>query len=100
MEISEVVALLKRLKDDVPRLKRLASNPKNLELPAWDKEIIRIIKETFGSDSKELIRYDGSHLLRRVNNQQEKEQAYIDHISQREDALKDIMRCLNNGLFP
>lgn len=92
MEISAAIALLKRLLDDVPRLRRLASQPKNPELPAWDKEIVRIIKDTFGSDSKELMRYDGSHLLRRVNSQQEQVQAYNDHISQREDALRDIIQ--------
>jgi len=92
MEISAAIALLKRLLDDISRLRRLASNPKNREFPAWDKEVVRIINETFGPDSKELIRYDGSHLLRRVNSQQEQVQAYIDHISQREDALRDIIQ--------
>jgi len=92
MNILTALALLKRLLDDVPRLKRLASNPKNEELPTWDNEVRRIIKETFGLDSKEYARYGGIILLKRVKSQADKEQAYIDHVSQLEKALKDIIQ--------
>ena len=75
MDILTALALLRRLLDDVPRLKRLAPNPKNEELPTWDNEVRRILKETFGPDSKEYTRYDGICLLRRVETQVDKEQA-------------------------
>lgn len=92
MDILTALALLKRLLDEVPRLKRLASNPKNKELPAWDNEVKRILIETFGTDSKELSRYDGIILLKRAETQADKEHAYIDHVSQREKALKDLIK--------
>jgi len=92
MSILTAVALLKRLLDDVPRLKRLASNPKNEELLTWDNDVRRIIKETFGPDSKEYARYGGIALLKSVKSQADKEQAYIDHVSQLEKALKDIIQ--------
>ena len=92
MDILTALALLKRLLDEVPRLKRLASNPKNKELPAWDNEVKRILIETFGTNSKELSRYDGIILLKRAETQADKEYAYIDHVSQREKALKDIIK--------
>jgi len=92
MDILTALVLLKRLLDEVPRLKRLASNPKNKELPAWDNEVKRILMETFGTDSKELSRYDGIILLKRAETQADKEHAYIDHVSQREKALKDIIK--------
>ena len=92
MDILIALALLKRLLDDVPRLKRLASNPKNAELPTWDNEVKRIIGGTFGRDSKEYARYDGIVLLKWVDTQEDKESAYIDHVSQRESALRDIIR--------
>lgn len=92
MDILRALALLKRLLDDVPRLKSLASNPQNAELPTWDNEVRRIIRETFGRDSKEYARYDGVFLLKMVETQADKEQAYIDNVSQREKALKDIIK--------
>ena len=92
MDILRALALLERLLDDVPRLKRLASNPQNAELPTWDNEAKRIITETFGPDSKEYARYDGIFLLKKVEIQADEEQAYIDYISQREKALKDIIQ--------
>jgi len=92
MDILTSLALLKRLLDEVPRLKRLASNPQNEELPAWDNEVRRILVETFGTDSKEFSRYDGIVLLKSVKTQADKEHAYIDHVSQREKALKDIIK--------
>lgn len=91
MDTLTALALLNRLLDDVPRLKRLASNSKNVELPAWDNEVKRIIRETFGTASKEYARYNGIILLKRVETQEDKEHAYIDHVSQREKALKDII---------
>jgi hypothetical protein len=92
MDIPQALALLKRLLDDVPRLKRLASSPKNAELPTWDDEVKRTIKETFGRNSKEYARYDGIFSLKYVKTQADKELAYIDYISQREKALRDIIQ--------
>lgn len=92
MDIPTTIALLEQLLDNVPRLKRLASTPKNAELPKWDNEVKRIIRETFGSDSKEYARYDGILLLKWVKTQADKENAYIDYVSEREKALKDIIQ--------
>lgn len=92
MDIPTTLALLKRLLDDVPRLKRLALNPKNAELPTWDNEVKRIIEGIFGRGSKEYARYDGIVLLKRVETQDDMEHAYIDHVSQRERALRDIIK--------
>ena len=92
MDIHTALALLKRLLDDVPRLKRLASNYRNKELTVWDNEVKRIIRDTFGRDSKEYARYDGILLLKWVETQQDKEHAYVDHVSQREIALRDIIK--------
>ncbi len=83
---------MKRLLDEIPRLKSLAYNPKNAELRTWDERVKSIIKEAFGSDSKEYTRYDGVVLLKHVNTQEEREQAYVDYVSQRETALKDIIK--------
>jgi len=92
MNILTALALLKNLLDGVPRLKSLASNPKNEELPTFDNEVRRIIRETWGVGSIEYARYNGIFRLMRVESQADKEQAYIDHVSRREKALKDIIQ--------
>jgi len=92
MDIPKALALLKRLLGDVPRLKSLADNPKNEELPAWDNEVKRIIRETFGRDSKESVSYGSITVLKRVKTQADKEKAYLDYVSQQEQALKNIIQ--------
>ena len=92
MDISKSVASLEACLDHVPRLKSLAYNPKNPELTQWNAEVERILIDTFGQDSKEYARYEGIHILKRINTREEKEQAYIAYISQREMALKDIIK--------
>lgn len=92
MEKLKGITQLKSLLDYVPRLKRLASNPRNQEFPAWDKEVKHVIEETFGRDSKEFLRYEGPFILKRVGTREEKEQAYIDSISQCESAIRDIIQ--------
>ncbi len=91
MDIPTALALLKNLLDQACRLKNLA-NPKNMEFPQWDSEVKRILTETFGRKSKEYARYEGITHLRRVNTQEEIEAAYLDRVSEREKALKDIIQ--------
>jgi len=89
MEITKAVALLERALDDIPRLKKLSSH--NQEFPLWDERVRGILAEAFGPRSNEYARFDGIIILKRVETSEEKQQAYVDHVSQREAALKDIV---------
>lgn len=86
------VEQLEQLLNQVPRLKNLANNPKNAEFQQWDSKVTDILTQTFGRRSKEYARYEGSSNLKFVNTYDEMRTAYIDTISQREKALKDIIQ--------
>jgi uncharacterized protein (TIGR02391 family) len=88
MEISKAVALLERALDDIPRLKRLSC--RNQEFPLWDERVRGILAEAFGPQSDEYARYDGIFLLKRVETAEEMQQSYVDHVAQREAALRSI----------
>ncbi|MBL7119642.1 MAG: hypothetical protein ISS53_03035 [Dehalococcoidia bacterium] len=91
-EIDTVRALnlLERLLDETPRLKRLPSY--NQEFEPWDQRVREILTETFGKKSNEYVRYDGILLLKRGKTAEDKQQAYVDHVTQREAALKSILQ--------
>lgn len=82
--------LLERLLDEIPRLKRLPSY--NQEFDTWDQRVREILIETFGKKSNEYVRYDGLVLLKRAETAEDKQQAYLDHVTQREAALKSILQ--------
>jgi len=90
MEISKAVALLERALDDIPRLKRLSSH--NQEFPLWDERVRGVLAEAFGLQSNEYARFDGIIILKRVETSEEKKQAYVDHVAQREAALRSIVQ--------
>jgi uncharacterized protein (TIGR02391 family) len=90
MEISKAVALLERALDVIPRLKRLSC--RNQELPLWDERVRGILAEAFGPQSDEYARYDGILVLKRVEAAEEMQQAYVDHVAQREAALMSIVQ--------
>ena len=81
---------LERLLDEVPRLKRLPCY--NQEFDAWDQRVRETLTETFGKKSNEYVRYDGILLLKHVKTAEDKQQAYVDHVTQREAALKSILQ--------
>ncbi len=92
MDIGRALALLGRSLDDIPRLRRLSC--RNQEFPLWDERVRGILVEAFGRESNEYARYDGNLVLKRVETPEEMQQAYVDHLCQREAALKDIVqRC-------
>jgi uncharacterized protein (TIGR02391 family) len=90
MEISKAVALLERALDDILRLMRLSSH--NQEFPLWDERVRGILAEAFGPQSDEYARYDGILVLKRVKTAEEMQQAYVDHVAQREAALRSIVK--------
>jgi hypothetical protein len=90
MEVGKALILLESALDDIPRLKGLVCN--NQEFPAWDRKVKEILRNAFGTRSKEYMRYDGIHSLMRVNSGEEKQQAYVDFLNKRETALKSIIQ--------
>jgi len=92
-----VLAKLTTLLDDIPRLKTLPL--KNQEYNIWDQKVRENIKNTFGNASPEYIRYKGDFNLKYAHTDEEKNQAYIDFLNQRETALKSIIEELKKSTF-
>lgn len=89
MDTVIALTLLERLLDEIPRLKRL--HYKNQEFEAWDQRVREILKEAFGVNSSEYARYNGVILLKYAHTEEDKQEAYIDHLNQRVAALKSII---------
>jgi hypothetical protein len=96
MEKKRELALLESLLDEIPRLKKLPV--KNSEYHPWDQKVKEILKKTFGNTSPEYIRYNKFN-LKHVHTNEEKQQAYIDFLCQREMALKSIIQEQKKTIF-
>jgi hypothetical protein len=90
MNKKRALTLLEKMLDEIPRLRNLLHE--NKEYKTWDQNVIKLIKETYGNNSNEYARYNGAFLLTYAHTEQEKQQAYINFLNQRETALKSIIQ--------